>query len=465
MHPRIPKGPPTVAACIALIFFSLGCRTQQNRLHRFDQIYTRGDWNAAQAYVDDKVKDEKNVLWALQGGGVARLRQEYTTSNGHFDRAESLMQRHETDLKGLDAVGTTLVSEGVTPYRGETYDGIMVNTYKALNFMALGRDDLARVEFNRAMERQRRAKERFSREISERKGEIAKSESGQKVDYQRTLNDPNTESAIRRKYSSLYEFEAYPDFTNPFATYVAGVFFCMIGDPAKAVDLLKESAGMVPGNQTLQSDLAMVDGWLSGGRVPEPSVWVIFENGLGLVKQEFRVDLPLFLFTDEVLYTGVALPMLAPRAGAVSALEVWGGDAWVNTEMVADMDRIIQTEFAKDFPGILTRALVGATAKALVQYAFLKQKNNDASQFLGFVAAAYNAATTVADLRIWTSLPKDFRVQRVSMPENSEIRLRWNSTREKIVPIGPFRYAMVYVKMVAPGQEPVVEVVGRNGAR
>lgn len=465
LHPRIPKEPLTVIACIALIFFSLGCRTQQNRLHRFDQIYTQGDWNAAQSYVDDKIKDEKNVLWALQGGSVARLRQDYAASNGRFDRAENLMQQHETDLKGFDAIGTTLVSEGVTPYRGGTYDGIMVNTYKALNFMALSRDDMARVEFNRVQERQRRAKERFSREISERKGDIAQNENGQKVDYERTVNDPNTESAIRSKYSSLYDFEAYPDFTNPFATYLAGVFFCITGDPAKAVDLLKESAGMVPGNKTIQSDFARVDGWLSGGRAPEPSVWVIFENGLGPVKQEFRVDLPLFLFTDEVLYTGVALPRLAPRAGAVSALEVWGGDAWVNTEMVADMDRVIQTEFAKDFPGILTRALVSATAKALVQYTLLKQKDNDASQFLGFVAAAYNAATTVADLRIWTSLPKDFRVMRVPMPENSEIRLRWNQASEKTVPIGPFRYALVYVKMVGAGQEPVVQVVGRNGAR
>jgi hypothetical protein len=193
---------------------------------------------------------------------------------------------------------------------------------------------------------------------------------------------------------------------------------------------------------------------------------VIFENGLGPAKQEFRVDLPLFLFTDEVLYTGVALPMLVPRAGAaVLAGRLGWRRLGEYAEIVADMDRVIQTEFAKDFPGILARSLVSATTKALVQYTLLKQKDNDASQFFGFVAAAYNAATTVADLRIWTSLPKDFRVARVPMPESSEIRLRWNLTSEKTVPIGPFRYAMVYVKMVASGQEPVVQVVGRHGAR
>jgi hypothetical protein len=444
---------------------TLGCRTQQNRLHRFDQIYTRGDWDAARSYVDDKVKDDKNVLWSLQGGVVDRLLQDYAASNGRFDRAEALMQQHETDLKGFDALGTTLVSEGVTPYRGETYDGVMVNTYKALNYMSLGQDDLARVELNRAVDRQRRARERFSREIDAFKEEIAKDKHGGKVDYQRTVNDPNTESAIRRKYPSLYEFEAYPDFTNPFATYLAGVFFSMTGDPAKAVDLLKESAGMVPDSQTIESDFAIVDGWLSGTGAPEPCVWVIFENGLGPVKQEFRIDLPLFFFTDEVFYTGIALPRLTPRAQAASSLDVWAGEGWASTETVADMDRVIQTEFAKDFPGILTRALVGATAKALVQYALLKQDDNSASQLLGFVAAAYNAATTVADLRIWTSLPKDFQVVRVPMPENGEVRLRWNQTVEKTVSIGAYRYALIYVKMVAPGQEPVIQVVGRNGSR
>ncbi|MFC1766348.1 COG3014 family protein [Planctomycetota bacterium] len=449
---------------ILLALCTLGCRTQQNRLEQFDRHYTKGDWDGAQTFVEQKTPVEDSVLWTLQRASVERMRQDYQASNESFDRAETMMQRHETDAKGLDVIGSTLVSEGVLPYRGEVYDGIMINTYKALNFMALGRDDLARIEFNRATERQRRAKEYFDREIKQVKKEMSQDKNSGKVDYQKTLDDPNTESKIRSKYSSLYDFEAYPDFMNPFATYLGGVFFSMTGDPAKAIDLLKESVGMVKENRTIEKDFADVDRWLGGGGAIEPSVWVILENGLGPVKQEFRVDLPLFLFTDDVLYAGIALPRLSPRSQAVDSLEVAAGDTWVTTETVANMDRVIQTEFAKDFPAILTRALISATAKALVQHAILKQ-NTSGNDFLGLVAAVYNVATTVADLRIWTSLPKDFQVARVPMPENGDVRLRWNKTKEVAVSIQPCQYALVYVKKVAAGQEPVVQVVARGRPR
>ena len=77
----------------------------------------------------------------------------------------------------IDSAAAIVTNDNIVPYVGEEYDGIMVNTYKALNFMALGKEDDARVEFNRAIERQRRAADKFAQDIKKLDKEIEKEDS------------------------------------------------------------------------------------------------------------------------------------------------------------------------------------------------------------------------------------------------------------------------------------------------
>ena len=88
---------------------------------------------------------------------LKRKCKDYEASNHYFDRAEKYY-KEEVDLenfgeKTLKSVGTILTNENLTDYHGNVFEAIMVNTYKGLNFMSLGKQDLARVEFNRALDR------------------------------------------------------------------------------------------------------------------------------------------------------------------------------------------------------------------------------------------------------------------------------------------------------------------------
>ncbi len=444
-----------------------GCNVPRDRLAAFNQLYQQGNVPGAQQYAERRVNPQSppagdNLLWALQLGAIKRTLGDFAQSNEWFDRAEEMMKHYDTSFKGLDAVGTTLVNETVLPYRGEEYDAIMVNTYKALNFMSLGQDDLARVEFNRALERQMRARERFNAEIQKLKDKMASDRNSGKVNYTKTMENPDLQTRIAAQYPGLNDFQAYPDFVNPFATYLAGVFFTMIADPGKAVDLLRESAGMVPDNRTVAQDFEQVQQWLDKGTAPEPAVWVIYEGGLGPVKEEFRVDLPLFLATNKLFYAGIALPRLSPRRQAVEHLEVDSSPAAVQTELVADMDRVIHTEFAKDYPGILMRAVVAAAAKAVAQTALTNQRETGA-QVMGLMMAVYSAATTTADVRIWTSLPKQFQVVRVPMPTERRLTVRAGGQTMEI-PLKGGRYALVYIRMISGASKPIWEVVARGEA-
>ncbi|CAI6145220.1 MAG: hypothetical protein SPLUMA1_SPLUMAMAG1_01845 [uncultured Sulfurimonas sp.] len=69
---------------------------------------------------------------------------------------------------------STLLNDTTRPYIGTEYDGIMANTYKPISYMALEDTDGARVEFNRAVDRQRRAKIFFSKMISKEHSAIKK---------------------------------------------------------------------------------------------------------------------------------------------------------------------------------------------------------------------------------------------------------------------------------------------------
>ena len=448
-----------VCSLLSLPFFA-GCNVPKEHLTAFNKHFVRLDYENSALYAQKKIGRQKNpkgedLLWALQLAGVERIRADYGKSTEYFDKAEQMLKFYDEKSEIGDAVGATLASDNVTPYKGQEYDGIMVNTYKALNFMAEGRMDLARVEFNRALDRQRRAKEKFSKEINKLKTEM---EQKKQNDFtKQNVENPKTLELLNQKYPNLYNFQAYPDFVNPFTTYLAGIYFNLAGDHDKAVYLLKESCGMVSDNAYIAEDLDITEQILDGKGKLENTVWLIFENGLGPIKKEFRLDIPLFIATNKIKYIGIALPRLDFREKACPYLlaEVDGRN--FKTSPVADMDRVVQTEFSKEYNGILTRAIVSATAKAIAQYVLQEQGSNAAS-LVSLAVAVYSFASTAADVRIWTTLPKDFQVARFNKPKNGVLKITAGDSVLN-VNIPHCNNAIVYVRIIANQAPAVCEVM------
>jgi len=457
-------GCPFLFAILTLfnLSFSTGCNAPKDQLKVFNTSFEASNYDNSALFAEKKIGRGKNpngedLLWALQLAAVERIRQNYPKSTEYFDKAEDMLKYYDEQFKGGDIVGSTAVNENVIPYRGEEYDGVMLNTYKALNFMAEGKKDLARVEFNRALDRQRRAKEKLVEEINKLNAEMEKNQQ-QNAQAKSTAESQTTRDLLAQKYPNLYNFQAYPDFVNPFATYMAGVYFNLVGDHTKAVDLLKESYGMVSGNPFIAEDLSVTEGVLGGGSRLENTVWVIFENGLGPVKEEFRIDLPLFIVTSQVKYVGIALPKLEFRNKAYPYLLVNSDDKEYMTLPVADMDRVVQTEFSKDYPGILMRAIISATAKAVAQYA-IEQQGSNAATALSYEVAAYSFASTAADVRIWTALPKDFQVARLPKPKNGKLKITPPGSIPLDINIPQCNNAVVYIKIITNQAVPVYKVM------
>jgi len=443
--------------------FLSGCNAPKSNLKVFNNHFTTCDYAGAALFAEKKISGKEkprgeDLLWTLQLGTIERIRRDYPKSTGCFDKSEEMLKYFDLQSEIGDTISSTMVNENIIPYRGEEYDGVMVNTYKGLNFMAEGKMDLARVEFNRALDRQRRAKEKFNEEINKVKREVEKKQQQCKYDMKSNVENPKTFQLLAQQYPNLYNFEAYPDFVNPLATYLAGVYFSLAGDHSKAVDLFKESYGMVKNNEYVAEDLRITEDILNGKGRPEKTIWLIFENGLGPEKKEFRLDIPLLLLTDNVKYVGIALPRLEFREKAYPYLVIESGGKEYKTCQVADMDRVIQTEFSKDFKTILTRAIISAVVKAAAQYA-LKEQGSSAGSMASYFMAAYSFATTAADVRIWTTLPKDFQVARFKKPENSKLRIIPAGSVPFDVNIPDCNNAIVYVKIPTSQAVPMYDVM------
>ena len=442
-----------VAALVTLC----GCNAPKDHLQAFNTQFQTGDYANSCLFAQKKISGKtppkgEDLLWTLQLASVERMCKDYPQSLSHFDSAEDMMKHFDLkDSKVGDAICSTAINDNAVAYKGQEYDGIMMNTYKALDFMAIGNMDNARVEINRALDRQRRAKEKFNAEIQKVQNELNE----QKNTSKQNVEDPKVKKIIEEKYPNLHAFEAYPDFVNPFATYVAGMYYHCAGEYSKASEMIKETYGMMPQNTYLADELVAIESNINSNKRPRNRVWFIFENGLCPEKKEVRIDLPLFIATSKVQYAGIALPRLESRQKAFEYLTVEADGQQYKTLVVSDMDRVIQTEFKKEFPAILTRAIISATGKAAAQYAMQQNSNSVCS----IIMAGYSFATTAADVRMWTTLPKEFQIAALPKPADNILKVYKPDATFFDVEIPDCTNAIVYIKAVKPENEPIVEVI------
>lgn len=426
-----------------------GCSSmmQSSEFSGFEEDLKTGNSEALLETVESKAEDD--LLWSMQAGAVLRLEQSYDRSNFHLDNAEQLMKEEDTEggvSEAVDVGGSMVLNDAFMDYEQSHYDGVMTNTYKALNFMALGDMDSARVEFNRAEDRQRRAAQYFSEEIKEKKEDAE----GNDAMVNQSMN------AIQKDIPDMSGWKAYEGYINPYTSYMNAIFLLNNAqdrsDYAKAENSLKRIYDMTK-NPSVKVDWQMAKDLAKGAKSAsmKDAVWVVYENGLSTVKEEKRLDLPVFLVpgsvSKNVQYVGIAFPQMKDREVATQNVKVDGHQ----TVVVADMDKIIKAEFAEEFPYIIGREITRTVLKTIAQ-----KQLNDQDEGLGAIAAIAQFATTGADIRMQTTLPKEIQVTRFNRV-GSDVVIEGFGEPIKVKLEGENN--MVYIKSVSPTSLPKIDVI------
>jgi hypothetical protein len=313
-----------IAAFLGVL--ATGCQTYQQQ-NKAISYWQRGDLtNAvveATKKADANAKNKDAIIWRLEQGAVLRANGQYEDSNKAFDMAQDKIDDYAQKAKvrlGHEA-GALLSNQANLDYEGRFYDGIMLNTYEALNYLALGEPDKARPELIRAYQRQQDAVEENKKRI-EKIQEAAASQTNSTA-IKKAQNDSKFQAAIQSNFTYLDNLKAYADYVNPFTVYLDGLFF--MANAADASDLerahksLERVAGFAPDNAYVKQDLAMADD-LIAGKPLTPTTYVIFETGSAPERGQIRIDIPIIV--TKVSYVGAAFPTLQMQKNYLPSLTV-----------------------------------------------------------------------------------------------------------------------------------------------
>jgi uncharacterized protein len=499
-----------LAGAVALLLSASGCTTYQEDTNAFTQAIRGGGLMAAIPQIEQQVakaaggKDE--IVYRLEHGGTlwtavladpsmvpsiippaasAKMMGSELIPNHQpepesvqtvyalrcieaFDRAEHRINYWEEQARVMMGaeVGAALTNQANLPYRGRAYDKVMMNTYKALTYLVLGEKDKARVELNRALQRQRDAVAENQERIARARDEAAAAARGQlrdesgnaaAYDSRRALADPRTGPMLQATLQQSVEpLRPYGDYVNPFSVFIDGLFFTALGETGDDWERGRKSfsrlASMVPENPYLRDDLEAATR-AAEGEPPEGVTYVIFETGTAPSRDQVRIEIPTFLVSSRLAYITAAFPKLVFHDNYISTLTVATSGQVLNTATIASMDSVVANDFKNEWPVVVTKTLISTATKAIIQAAVQKEVEEQSGMVGGLFAAvamtAINSLTSIADTRTWTSLPKEFQYARLRTPADRELTVSAFGA-QKTLTLGDGSVNIVYVKSTSP---------------
>jgi hypothetical protein len=437
-----------------LTLASAGCVSHRAEVSSLVSTYEAGGFEAAVAQLESKgfrdglESDTNGIRFQLEAGKVLFDSGRHAESLEMFERASAGLERWdlEADVSVSEEALATVWTQSSRPYRGTSFDRILLEVFQTLNCLALADLDEALVHVRRAYRRQAEAVALNGREIAAR-------EESESSTARAALKQPEY-LALEAETRTLAT-EAYADFVNPVATFLQAVLLREEGSNPSALVELRKLRGIAPRNAFLPPLLEEFE----AGETPVPGrYYVLFENGMAPERIETSVTFP-----TPNGWTRVALPRLQTHPTQVSALVVTvpaTGERLV-TEQLASIDSIVATDFAARLPAIVFRTMLSVAAKEGLSYA---ARQNDDTGLAWLATDLYRLLTSDADLRTWRTLGAEFQLAWGQAPPDGVLELAYTTTAGAAgavrVSLPPARTTFVLVRnpRLAPIQPRVLSI-------
>lgn len=443
-----------------LVVLASGCRTYEQSSCGMKDAFVVGNYGLAAQQVagraTNKPRSKDYVVWRLEEAAALRAAGEFDASIDAFSKAHDAMQWHaeKAKVRVTREAGALLTNQANLPYPGRLYDGIMLNVYQALNFIEKGDFAAARVHLIRSYECQKDAVHERQRQIDKAQADVEKNE--QKEMIHQSRDDAGFKDKISAAYAQVNAVQGYADYVNPFAVYLDGLFFMARAADSSDLERARVSFGRVLGfaaqNDYVKQDLTTL-GSISTCSALDPAVYVIFETGCAPYRDQIRIDIPIII--SNVSYVGAAFPKLAFVEDYVPRLDIVTGGTTASTQLVASMDSVVAQDFKDQLPVVISKTVAATVVKAAAAYAVNRKaaERGTAAKWIARAAtAAYQMAVNIADLRTWSTLPKQFQVCRLPMPADRTLTLRTpDCARCEEVVLGAGDIMVVYVKSPSRG--------------
>ena len=393
----------------------------------------------------NNAQSQKDVLYFFERGMLERLRYRYDESQKAWAAAQTYIETADKRVASdrLRNASSYVVSDKLRVYEAHDYEKVMLLTYMALNQLALGRYEDARVAIKQTHELEAAIEQARAKALTEVQAEAKKR--GATTSFKElngypveTIDNPEV-NALKNGYQSALSH------------YLAGFVYESLGEPSLAAPGYRLANELQPNRPAIEEALRGLDQRVRA--VPDGMVDVLFIVSSGaapaLRSQQFRLPV---LVNDASVLIAYSFPLLMPALFEDTPTGiVIGGAQHVPLTPLTNVDLMARRSLKDDMPGIMLRATVRATTSAMLQYQAQHNRSSDAAAAAAIAAFAATAILQTADDRTWRSLPAQVAIARVRLPPGvHDVTLQSAFSGEQRVRISVSgRYAVIDFRVLA----------------
>lgn len=375
--------------------------------------------NGELALAESAIPEANNILYYLEHGTVLRLSDSYLASNKDFTVAQGYIDAWITSYHngtiGLaaDTMATSLVNDKVIDYVAKDYEKVMIPTYKALNYFALGNTDSARIEITRMYNLEDIIQNYRDRE------------------YAKEIEDKDSNASITKKFPSLqqvetknqnqYDFKAINtpmvlalknSYQNAFSHYLAGFVFEALGEPSLARPGYIKSGQLNPDNELIKQSIVDID---KNQKIDDNTTDLLLVEEIGHAPLLKSVSFSVPFVTQNGQNTcsnsiNISFPeQVIDNNKTIVNLTV--DDKPLYPILFTDFNLMAARYLHDNLPNVFLRNTIRAAKDVALQQSACSGGGNIAS----LIASVGSAVLSSADERTWAMLPGQIYVSRIKL--------------------------------------------------
>src|SRR3954467_4478890 len=367
-----------------------------------------GNLDSAVTRLEANNKDNKDLLYYFELGMLERMRARYDESQKAWTAAQQRIELRQSAADLVRSASSYVVSDKLRAYEPHDYEKVMLTTYMALNYLAMGRFEDARIAIRQTHELEAQIALAREKQLAEVEAEARKR--GAKSSFKElngypveTIDNPEV-NALRNGYQSALSH------------YLAGFVYEALDEASLAAPGYRLANELQPGKPALEEALRGLD-----NRVRAPSdgmTEVLFIVSAGtapaLGAQLCRLPVPV---NDRLIIIPFSFPLLVPGPFDDTAMALTvGGAQRLPLTRITSIDLMARRSLQDDMRGIMLRATVRATAAAMLQYQAQRNSAKEAGAAAAIGAFALTSFLQSADDRTWRTLPGEVSIARVRLP-------------------------------------------------
>ncbi len=438
---------------LGLSWLLTGCATWYQRTAAFQEAVSQGAFERAEKILQKDKKQARNknkILYYLNQGYIAFMLGHYEKSNQAFEIAEQLTE--EQRRQPLTEAAVLISNPEIRPYRPEDFEVVLINFYKALNYLQLNQMEEALVEVRKINLRLQQLNDKYP-DHKNRYQQDAFAQLLMGLIYDAAGDYNNAFIAYRNAYNTYQnDYRQNFNLTVPAQLkkdLLRTAFLCGFGEELRQYEReFQEKYQPEP----LPSHGSLVLFWLNGFG-PVKTEWGLtfskIDRGDGVVtfhNEELGLSFPFFWgngYSDndrfslaDVNVIRVVFPKYLERPCAFTQGNIYYQGKNYPLQTAEDINQIAFKTLHDRMIRELSASLLRVGIKQGIKYAASKQ-----NEWVGLAVSLTNAFTEKADTRNWQTLPYSISYTKIPLQmEENHIELRFSDrqgrqiTQELTVP-------------------------------